>query len=60
MAHSIGGGTGSGLGTLLVSKIREEYPDRISATFSVIPAPKVTENRNHRGKNGNITFRCQK
>lgn len=27
--HSLGGGTGSGLSTLLQSKIREEYPDRI-------------------------------
>jgi tubulin beta len=24
----LGGGTGSGMGTLLISKIREEYPDR--------------------------------
>ena len=29
MSHSLGGGTGSGMGTLLISKIREEYPDRI-------------------------------
>ena len=28
LTHSIGGGTGSGMGTLLLSKIREEYPDR--------------------------------
>lgn len=28
LCHSLGGGTGSGLGTLLLSKIREEYPDR--------------------------------
>jgi tubulin beta len=30
MTHSLGGGTGSGMGTLLISKIREEYPDRKS------------------------------
>ncbi|KAH9640350.1 hypothetical protein HF086_001702 [Spodoptera exigua] len=29
LTHSLGGGTGSGLGTLLLSKLREEYPDRI-------------------------------
>jgi len=29
------------MGTLLISKIREEYPDRIMNTFSVIPSPKV-------------------
>jgi tubulin beta len=30
LTHSLGGGTGSGMGTLLISKIREEYPDRKS------------------------------
>ena len=28
LTHSLGGGTGSGMGTLMISKIREEYPDR--------------------------------
>ena len=41
VTHSLGGGTGSGMGTLLISKIREEYPDRMMATFSVVPSPKV-------------------
>ena len=41
MTHSLGGGTGSGMGTLLISKIREEYPDRMMVTFSVVPSPKV-------------------
>lgn len=41
LTHSLGGGTGSGMGTLLISKIREEYPDRIMTTFSVVPSPKV-------------------
>lgn len=41
LTHSLGGGTGSGMGTLLVSKIREEYPDRMMNTFSVVPSPKV-------------------
>uniref|UniRef100_A0A4W6C6Y5 Tubulin beta chain n=1 Tax=Lates calcarifer TaxID=8187 RepID=A0A4W6C6Y5_LATCA len=36
LTHSLGGGTGSGMGTLLISKIREEYPDRIMNTFSVV------------------------
>jgi len=43
MTHSLGGGTGSGMGTLLISKIREEYPDRIMSTFSVMPSPKVSD-----------------
>nr|AAC37344.1 beta tubulin [Dictyostelium discoideum] len=42
VTHSIGGGTGSGLGTLLISKIREEFPDRMMCTFSVGPSPKVS------------------
>ncbi|CAM6002599.1 unnamed protein product [Sphagnum balticum] len=29
--------------TLLISKIREEYPDRIMETFSVVPSPKVSD-----------------
>ncbi|KAL5011492.1 hypothetical protein ScPMuIL_010043 [Solemya velum] len=43
LTHSLGGGTGSGLGTLIISKIREEYPDRIMNTFSVVPSPKVSD-----------------
>ena len=43
MTHSLGGGTGSGMGTLLISKIREEYPDRIMVTYSVVPSPKVSK-----------------
>jgi len=31
------------MGTLLISKIREEYPDRIMTTFSVVPSPKVSD-----------------
>ena len=43
LTHSLGGGTGSGLGTLLISKIREQYPDRMMCTFSVVPSPKVSD-----------------
>ncbi|PVF96216.1 tubulin-domain-containing protein [Serendipita vermifera] len=43
LIHSLGGGTGSGLGTLLLSKLREEEPDRMLATFSVMPSPLVSE-----------------
>ncbi|KAK2647159.1 hypothetical protein Ddye_022354 [Dipteronia dyeriana] len=41
--HSLGGGTGSGMGTLLISKIREEYPDRMMLTFSVFLSTKVSD-----------------
>ncbi|GBP20103.1 Tubulin beta chain [Eumeta japonica] len=43
LTHSLGGGTGSGAGTLLLRKVREEYPDRIISSFSVLPSPKVSE-----------------
>eukprot|EP00312_Isochrysidales_sp_CCMP1244_P028049 CAMPEP_0202801186 /NCGR_PEP_ID=MMETSP1388-20130828/102004_1 /ASSEMBLY_ACC=CAM_ASM_000864 /TAXON_ID=37098 /ORGANISM="Isochrysis sp, Strain CCMP1244" /LENGTH=477 /DNA_ID=CAMNT_0049471179 /DNA_START=75 /DNA_END=1509 /DNA_ORIENTATION=- len=43
LSHSLGGGTGSGMGTLLISKIREEYPDRVMCSYSVFPSPKVSD-----------------
>ena len=41
LTHSLGGGTGSGMGTLLLKRVREEYPDRIVCSYSVAPSPKV-------------------
>merc|ERR1712057_54181 len=43
ISHSLGGGTGSGMGTLLLLKIRDAYPDRITKTYSVYPSPKVSD-----------------
>jgi len=43
LCHSLGGGTGSGMGTLLLLKIRDGYPDRITTTYSVYPSPKVSD-----------------
>ena len=37
------GGTVSVMESLLISKIREEYQDRIIETFSVFPSPKVSD-----------------
>ena len=31
------------MGILLISKIREEHPDRIMETFSVFPSPNVSD-----------------
>lgn len=42
LIHSLGGGTGSGMGTLLIAKIREDYPDRMMSSFSIFPSPKVS------------------
>jgi len=43
ICHSLGGGTGSGMGSLVLLKLRDIYPDRIMATFSVYPSPKVSD-----------------
>ncbi|KAL7640206.1 UNVERIFIED_CONTAM: hypothetical protein RMT77_009620 [Armadillidium vulgare] len=43
LVHSLGGGTGSGMGTLLISTMRESFPDRIMASFSIMPSPKVSD-----------------
>ncbi|KAL3270715.1 hypothetical protein HHI36_021243 [Cryptolaemus montrouzieri] len=43
LTHSLGGGTGSGMGTLIMNKVREEYPDRMIYTYSVCPSPKVSD-----------------
>lgn len=43
ICHSIGGGTGSGMGTLLLLKIRDQYPDRITSTYTVGPSKKVSD-----------------
>lgn len=43
IVHSVGGGTGSGMTCLLLQKINEEYPDRITSTFTVIPSPKLSD-----------------
>ncbi|RTE78593.1 Tubulin beta chain [Fusarium euwallaceae] len=42
LSHSLGGGSGSGMGTLLLAKIKEEFPDRMIATYSVLPSPTVS------------------
>ena len=43
LTHSLGGATGSAMGTLLLLKIRDNYADRITTTWSVYPSPKVSD-----------------
>uniref|UniRef100_A0A336LVT1 Tubulin beta chain n=1 Tax=Culicoides sonorensis TaxID=179676 RepID=A0A336LVT1_CULSO len=43
LVHSIGGGTGAGMGSLLARKLKDEYGSSIINTFSVVPSPKVSE-----------------
>jgi len=40
--HSIGGGTGSGLGSLILEKLTTEYGKLSKLGFSLFPAPRVT------------------
>ncbi len=42
MVHSLGGGTGSGLGSLILIKLREEYPDKDISCFSIFPSKKAS------------------
>lgn len=43
LTHLLGSGTGSGMGTLLFSKIQEEFLDDIMITFSVLQSPNVSD-----------------
>jgi tubulin beta len=43
LVHLLGGGTGSGLGTLPRNKLPEGCPDRILSTYSIVPSPKVSD-----------------
>lgn len=36
--HGVGGGTGGGLGSLYVKEVKDEYPDRILTTYSMLPS----------------------
>ena len=36
--HSTGGGLGSGFGALIMYKLKEEYPGKLTRAFSVLPA----------------------
>lgn len=43
MVHSIGGGSGAGMGSLLINRLHDDYPDRLINSFTVIPSGKVSE-----------------
>jgi len=44
--HSVAGGVGGGFGSLLVMKLREEYPDAILSDFCTYPSPWFHDERN--------------
>jgi len=43
LTHSLGGGTGSGLGCLLLNEIRDTYYGQLTVAFSVYPAPDLSD-----------------
>ena len=40
--HSVGGGTGSGLGSLLLERLSVDYGKKSKLGFTVLPAPQVS------------------
>ena len=43
LTHSIGGGSGSGLGSLILERLRQAYPKKRIFTFSVAPSPLISD-----------------
>lgn len=43
LTHSIGGGSGSGLGSLILERLRQAYPKKKIFTFSVAPSPVISD-----------------
>lgn len=46
VCHSCGGGTGSGLGSRIISALHDDFSDKIIGTFTVFPSPKVKKLKN--------------
>jgi len=42
LCQSMGGGTGSGMGSLILMKLHEEYTDKVIENVAVVPSPKVS------------------
>jgi len=42
LTHSIGGGTGSGLGSLIIQQLKSEFPDKMLTAYSVVPSQSVS------------------
>ena len=38
LVHALGGGTGSGLGTLMLDRLSEVYPDVLRTSVSLVPS----------------------
>lgn len=56
--HTLGGGTGSGLGSLIQMKLHDSYPDWVHSTFSVFPSPKVSDAKKNPAEAYNAVLTC--
>lgn len=45
--NAVGGGTGSGLGSLLLERLSVEYGKTLKLGFTIFPSPKVTFAEQH-------------
>lgn len=43
MVHALGGGAGSGAGSLLLQRLADEYHDRIIVSYPVFPSPLTSD-----------------
>lgn len=43
ITHSLGGGTGSGLGSAVCEQIKDRYPEHILSNIAVFPSPKLSD-----------------
>ncbi|EFN81109.1 tubulin beta chain isoform X1 [Harpegnathos saltator] len=43
LVHALGGGTGSGMGSLLVQNLIEEYPGRVLKSYVVMPSSRTSD-----------------
>jgi tubulin beta len=43
LVHSMGGGTGSGLGSRVIERLSDEYNGKMTQSFSVYPSEKVSD-----------------
>lgn len=41
--HNVSGGTGGGLGSLLIDNIRQDYSDRMLSTYSIFPSLSMSQ-----------------
>lgn len=57
--QSLGGGTGSGLGNLLLTKLREEYCSKVVQTFAVMPAWRDESVAEVEAYNATLAMMCQ-